>query len=853
MASPAGRHSDEIASAILLAIPCWLFRAHLRGDSVYLGNPDRLNSHLKMLKHQADSLAAGGVGAWCSGEMAGYDSFTLPHTFLHPLGWLSALAPPGELYVLAGAVSLALLALSGVLAYVALRAYVKSPLACLAGAAVCQLCELSVLKVSQNDLTFTVLLAIPIGLLALRRLQGARPERTFWALCAVVIGLLELMFLQTAAYALLLLGAYSVYRSVRVRSALPVVVFGCASAVGLTVAAPRLLGVAEAMGRYVRQSAGRDLTTFDAVYEFQNIRPYEILRWLDGAVFGHTSAELGNNINLSEGFLLFSGAAATWVVFAAVGAWLLRAAARRSADPDVPFFVATLLACISVVVCKPVLHIVYEAFLGMDFTHARVLVIAVFPFAALVAFAVNGLGAGAITRSSLLGLCAGAAVGWLCAAAAAQSGAHVELFGLTARVDGLVWAGVTLFVIGMACDLARILPGVGRTVSAAAVAGVILGQAVAGAEDRIDGATAGPAQAPFRDGALYAAPGGDFSPPSEIAVAQLGDRLESRRYRSVMICEPTSAGGLCAGHMASFWRLRLADGYYGLGVPRRLAALHWPDGVGLRSISFTDPTRLPWQLLALLNVKYAMLVDYAWYANHGSPEAADARVIENPYDPTPRAFFPERIALAESLTEAAAHLSESCESVTQVSWVEAAEADVAVLLDPTRERRPATSLVRSMSTPSISASAALAPEIADRAFAQSAVADLPAARCDVSRAQPSQLAAITLAASSPIELEEHPDRLDVRFVAAPRARLLVLNELFAPGWRATADGEAVPILATNAFMRGIVVPALATHVRLSYRPRVLGPRSAIVYMLAAVLFVVGSAGLRRWHRIRERV
>ena len=42
-------------------------------------------------------------------------------------------------------------------------------------------------------------------------------------------------------------------------------------------------------------------------------------------------------------------------------------------------------------------------------------------------------------------------------------------------------------------------------------------------------------------------------------------------------------------------------------------------------------------------------------------------------------------------------------------------------------------------------------------------------------------------------------------VTCPSACLLVLTDLFYPGWTATVDGEPAPILRTNALFRGLIL------------------------------------------------
>src|SRR5579863_7201842 len=61
------------------------------------------------------------------------------------------------------------------------------------------------------------------------------------------------------------------------------------------------------------------------------------------------------------------------------------------------------------------------------------------------------------------------------------------------------------------------------------------------------------------------------------------------------------------------------------------------------------------------------------------------------------------------------------------------------------------------------------------------------------------------------------DRVEVDVHANGRA-LLVLSELFYPGWKATVNGSPAAILKVNGALRGIAVPDGDSRVRLSYAP-----------------------------------
>ena len=81
-------------------------------------------------------------------------------------------------------------------------------------------------------------------------------------------------------------------------------------------------------------------------------------------------------------------------------------------------------------------------------------------------------------------------------------------------------------------------------------------------------------------------------------------------------------------------------------------------------------------------------------------------------------------------------------------------------------------------------------------------------------------------------------------VVAAAPRLLVLNDTWATGWRASVDGTPVPIVPVNLVARGVVVPAGAHRVEMHYTPP--GMRVGAFVGLLALL------GLFLGHRRRAR-
>jgi hypothetical protein len=80
------------------------------------------------------------------------------------------------------------------------------------------------------------------------------------------------------------------------------------------------------------------------------------------------------------------------------------------------------------------------------------------------------------------------------------------------------------------------------------------------------------------------------------------------------------------------------------------------------------------------------------------------------------------------------------------------------------------------------------------------------------------------------------NRLVVTTISA-EARLLVLSEMYFPGWRAAVDGAETPIYRTNYLFRGVVVPAGRHTVTFEYRPTsvALGAAISAAALLAAAL------------------
>jgi hypothetical protein len=128
--------------------------------------------------------------------------------------------------------------------------------------------------------------------------------------------------------------------------------------------------------------------------------------------------------------------------------------------------------------------------------------------------------------------------------------------------------------------------------------------------------------------------------------------------------------------------------------------------------------------------------------------------------------------------------------------------------------------------------------------------DATLARLDAFDFDPAQAALVPL--GTPLPLENPPDgqngqveilhrtpRSMVLNVTAPTNRLLVLSEVYYPGWRATVDGRTTPIVRTDYTLRGVPVPAGEHRVEVFYRPLTFIWGAIISGMTLVAIVVVG--------------
>lgn len=803
------RRSDLASLVALAALTAILFRAPLTGQATFIGDSDRLNTSLNVSKFEAESRQRDESSAWNEFMFMGFGVYG-PLYFPDPSADLLALFPMTRFYQICGWVSALLFAAAGFAAYAFIKDSCRHAFAAFVGASLYLFSAYSILKISQADYTFAILAHIPLAMLATRRAGTGNAGACFLGLTLVLTSLMNFTFLQEASYAVLLVIAYAAYRSMGLRAWRTIGVFTAALGVALLLSAPRLYTAVEEFGLLDRMAPGHNIRDFASLYEFQNIRPREIFRWFNDGIFGSTPSEAvaaHNNINLHEGMLLGSGGVTALVILAGAlrfrGRWL---GLFRSSESDVCFHALTLVFVIAVVVCKPVLYLVYLAFMEVDLTHARIVVAGLLPMATLAAILLrNWMPRIAPSASSRAGVARWVAV----ASAATVVLALLRWIGDTAVFDSVrfrlrgfdprtfvvvsqaaLTATEAAFFVAILIVLRRAADRPALREGGVHVLGLVMSLgAFLNADFQINGDHTRRPGPPFDKNDFLMAASDDFRAPSPGAMERFHASLETRAYRSILIADPAAFPAFPAPHLSQFWRLRVVEGYTS-GVPHRVAAFTWPQSVrSLRALSFPSEAHVPWRLLALLNVKYGLVVNEALYRNRADGREAspgDVTILVNPNPVTPREFFTRSVTRVADSTEAA-------------RWMES----------PGEARDLTMMSVAEGATPSGE-----------------------------------------FAVEGAIRAAYHGNSIDVELDPCDRPRFLVLNEMYHPRWRAFARDVELPVLPTNAVMRGIEVPPGLARIRLVFTPFCYTPGAIAIAATGLVILVVLCIALRSGPRTK---
>ena len=791
------RYSHIWALALIIVAATGVFAPHLLGRALFIGDSDRLNTFLSIRKFEIEGVQHGGVKAWSDFQFMGMATVGLAYMLPDPLMRLEALFPVSWFPEIAGVVAWILVILAACSAYLFIRDVVDDWFAAAVGAAIYPLSTYGILRIAQVDSSFLIFVHIPLALLLLRRTEDRLHPWRVLALAAVMASMFLFTFIQEIVYATLLFGAYAAYRALVSKSWTPIALMTIAATLGGVAAAPRLITVAE------------ELSLLDRAQVGWAPNQKEIWRFFYDGIFGRYHEEaraFANGINLHEGLLLYTS---TFVALLVV--WTMIRFRRRWLglltfhDAELSFHAWCLLAVLGGILTARGQKLVTLLFLKSSLLHARLSMVALLSVCTLVAAALAELRrdereharrpispfvAGALLALGLVWSFGDSVQSIL----QARFGIHTihlsdRMAMLPREVTRLAWATVIFvaLMIGLAVSNLRT-----RRMLTTCLGLLIVMHTVAYASFKLYGRYAWTFPIPFKDNNFFTLRPDQLRVPSESALRTLHERLEVDRYRSALICDGSLYQIFCAPHVPFFWRLRVVDGYVP-GVPRRLASLPWPSEVRtLRAIRFSSKADLPWPLLSLLNVKYAVGVSPALYFNVPQPNGngrrevrpEDLDIVTNPLPVVPREFFVHTVESAKDQEEAILRL-ESLRART-------GPADLTTV-----------SVVEGVGT--------------DQTFAS----------------------------GGEIRARYDQDQIFVDVEPRPERRFLILNELYHPRWHAFANGRELTVHPANVVMRGVAVPPDVSKIEFRFVPFIWTTAAKGTFAAAAVLAAGVGWRLRR--------
>jgi hypothetical protein len=542
-------------------------------------------------------------------------------------------------------------------------------------------------------------------------------------------------------------------------------------------------------------------------------------------------------IGISETMLFILFYAALLGAGACVFAWAVKLpvlAALRSAPAmdtrplDTSFHLFAVVVLLLLVLTPEGYGIVHLLFGRADFTHTRLSVLLVLPLCTLFCIHVFALtspssGQGSVfvheePRLKLVAVVVGGLVAWLVHGPLIDRLVPLNAFELWpydhfravpgVAIKMLITAGI-LGVSLLFC-YRPIKSRDARPIVACLVASFALVETVSYAAFKVGGPQTWSYPVAFRNFNYLNVPTSVLRPPTEPRLAKVAADLEVEKYRSVLLSDPRGYRVAKSSHIGEFWQIRLIGGY-GTGIPRRLAELPWSDKTQwLREIELTSISDADFQLLALLNVKYVLLLSPDLYFNVPSGAAGNVQrkirslegatytaevvtvdgisfgALRNPVEALPRHF------LAGSVT-----------GVSQTPQVR---------LGLTSANNPGAPIISDIG------------RLREHSFAEK-----------LSGTQ-------TFDAGGDLAVTYQGDAIDIWVSPSIQRRFVVVNERYHPDWRARSGRSELSVLPTNAVMMGIVVPAGVDHVQLQFEP--ISARAHVLTVFAFVMIVLMAGGLR---------
>jgi hypothetical protein len=794
--------------ALFLSLSCLIFLPHVLQFGVFVGDSDRMNHSLSILKTYIDIFESGQFPLWSDTIFGGYSLVSIPFQFPNPVALLGALAGIKDVYQFAGYEAIILLALSGWFAYKFLIATGRTKYSAIIGGILYQTCNLTLLKVAQNDMSFIVITLTPILLLKLKQINKNVSLSNYIVLALIFAILYNFSFIQKVGYITLLASGYVVWLSVKNNSARIIWASLLAATPGILISIPRLITIGQDFNDSNRAKANVLLNVN------QSLSPIELLRWFDARIFGSSWNEmtmLGNGVNLSEGFLLYMGFFSAFVILYC----LFKRLPWKINDDDGKFSVYVLIISIFIVFTPLGYQFIYYLFWKIGFIHYRFLIVCILPSVILITLVLDYWGTKSpdkfpiVNKQSESNVSLLLSVNSLALAVGALSMIAIEIISFAGKnkwlppiklipnfitLDGGAFFRVSILILFWCAIFYAISKRYMRYTTLRYIVGAALvSQSIIYSSLFIWGPDRWNVDLNFRKPSIIMAPVEQIKSPSKELIEDIDQKLLPKLYRTSFICNPKEVGINCSTRISHNFHLRTIDGYLN-SVPSRIANLKLMPNDNTRAITHSNIIDLNWAMLGLLNTKFILYYQPGLLTNlvkrsNGKFEEIninDLKIVENPFHVVPRIFFTNSIISVNGPNEALDFL----------------HSEHAMALDGYH------------------------PEILSVIEG-----DLPDQKYSI---------------EGEISAEYFNSIVKIKFPESAKSRFLVLNERYNNDWHAfDASGKEIKVYPVNAFMRGVVIEPGNNSILFKYRPYLIRSEALFYYFGGILIFAISCLGILR--------
>ena len=795
-----------IVTSGLLLLP------HLLGIGVFIGDSDRMNHSLSLFKLYLNFFKSGQFPLWDESIFGGLSLVSIPYQFPNPIVWMAAIFNLHDVYKFAGFEAFFLFILAAWFAFEFLMASGRSYFSSVVGAIMYQTCALSLLKNAQNDMSFMVIILIPLMLLCIKNLNNNTSLKNYVALSAVFLILFNFTFLQKVGYAIILGVAYAVWLVAKKRNWKFLILYVLSLSAGLVFSLPRIITIAADFSTSNRISkSGFKISRF---WNGEHLPWYELLRWFDARIFGSSMAEsqlLGGGINLSEGFLLYMGVGSALITLFVIVSRL----PWKVKEDDAKFCVYVVVASFLVVFTSFGYNFVYELFGRVGFIHYRILIVAILPICLLNSLFLDYLILGkGITTSRTLPFGASGIVNTIGVSFLALINVvTIELIAQIGLGGGLPSIGVSLPIKIQGASAFRICAysfvflaiymiskkkGINAHLLQQLFGLLLIFQTLTFGIFFIWGPDRWSSETAFKTTTNAFANKGEFLPPSEDLNLAIKNTFDPESYRTSIICTKGLVGIICPTRISVNYGLRTMDGYIS-SVPERIVELNLIPTEQGRSVTYSSLNEINWALLGLFNTKYVLEYNVGLLSNAIRSDIGSFREInindfiihKNPFPVAERVFFAEEIKVVKNIKEAKTFLQ----------------------------------------SPLMIGKQGYFPQ------------KLSVVEGGVGRNKFLEGGLITA--------DFNGSNLVISFPPSKVERFIVINERFDESWIAKDNlHNEVKIYPTNIFMRGLKINPGISSVSLSYRPFLVRPQALICYLIGISIFLVGLIFIKNKSRTR---